>query len=201
MKIKSIFFRRATACSSRLKWQALPLLAVMTFSVPASAFYKCTDTNGRVTYQQHVCNEVDVEKKLHIYNPPEIGVSKDKAYVGDKSSPLLRAQLASILASLSPIKLRVIEHYRYMGVWPETLESIGLVAAEVASSNVEKVTFDEDGGIHAYLRETFGDNKRVVIRPKSVMGGTSFEWECFANFNKATLLYLGNPSCESREIY
>lgn len=198
------------------------IIIVLILAFPSSVFaaYKCTDTNGRVGYQDQPCAEGAVEKEIRLYSPPEQGVSNgafkpkvsadpavsdgdvsgDKMSFVDESSMLLRTHLAGVLSSLSPIKIRVIEYYYNTGVWPQKLKDIDLDKDEMTSREINTIVLGDEGGIYAYLDEQFGEDKKVVLMPKRVMGGTSVEWECFANFSVKRLAYRGRALCESRAI-
>lgn len=193
------------------------IIIVLILAFPSSVFaaYKCTDTNGRVAYQDQPCVEGAVEKEIRLYSPPEQGVSDgvfrpkvsadpsvsdDEMPFLDGSSMLLRTRLASVLSSLSPIKIRVIEYYYNTGVWPQKLKDIDLDKDEMTSREINTIVLGDEGGIYAYLDEQFGEDKKVVLMPKRVMGGTSVEWECFANFSDKKLANRGRALCESRVI-
>lgn len=191
------------------------IIAVLIFfSLPALAVYKCTNAQGEVAYQDSECQAGAVEKKMHVAVPstpaepkPAPGSDEqisDKAFVDEGSPIVIRAELSNVLATLSPIKMRLIEYYAYAGKWPKSLADIDLKVSEMTSSHIDKIVLSDIGGnkraIKAYLNQSFGKDKRLILMPKSVMGGTSFEWQCFANFNKQSLSYGGQQLCESRGI-
>jgi len=189
--------------------------ALMLFSLPALAVYKCTNAQGEVAYQDSECQDGAVEKKMHVAVPstppeprPALTAEQQQlaqnAFVDEGSPIVIRAELSNVLATLSPIKMRLIEYYAYAGKWPNSLADIDLKASEMTSSHIDKMTLSDIGGntrgIKAYLNPSFGENKRLILMPKSVMGGTSFEWQCFANFNKKSLVYGGQQLGESRVL-
>lgn len=190
------------------------IAVLMFFSLPALAVYKCTNAQGEVAYQDSECQAGAVEKKMHVAVPstpaepkPAPGSDEqisDKAFVDEGSPIVIRAELSNVLATLSPIKMRLIEYYTYAGKWPKSLADIDLKVSEMTSSHIDKIALSDISGnkraIKAYLNQSFGEDKRLILMPKSVMGGTSFEWECFANFNKQSLSYGGQQLCESREV-
>ena len=210
---------RLTYIRSALSNNQYPLLVfiitmLVFFSLSALAVYKCTNAQGDVAYQDSECQEGAVEKKMHVAVPSASAESKpalgsdeqisDKAFVDEGNPIVIRAELSNVLATLSPIRMRLIEYYAYAGKWPNSLADIDLKASEMTSSHIDKITLSDIGGnkrgIKAYLNQSFGEDKRLILMPKSVMGGTSFEWQCFANFNKQSLSYGGQQLCESREL-
>jgi len=185
----------------------LYLLFLMMVSVPmpAYSFYKCVDASGAVTYQKIPCANAAAQKKMHVYVPPKPGLMMGQKFSGDESdageTPIaIQDKLSTILSSLAPVRTAVLEHYQSKKEWPETLSDLGMNEAEMTSSYIDVISFDGSGKISTHLNKGFGENKLVVSEPVSVMGGTSFEWSCYANFPEKSLVSGKKQLCESRVI-
>ena len=183
------------------------LLFVLLLSVPMPvlSYYKCTNELDEVVYQKIPCRPTSTEKKIHVYTPPQSGVVKGSEFDGDESisnekSTIIRSKLSSAIASLSPIKKSVTEYYRSKGEWPRKLSDIKMNKDEMTSSYIDEIILGDNGEVAAHLNSDFGNDKQIIIKPKSVMGDTSFEWKCYANFTKQLLSSSDYPLCKSRVI-
>jgi len=192
-----------------MRFYLLFLLMVLA-PLPAHSFYKCTDEAGAVTYQKIQCRPASTQNKMHVYIPPkpdavlggEFPDDDDAADGASESESALsiKDNFSTIMSSLAPVKMAVLEYYRSMNKWPKSLADIGMNATEMTSSYVDGVSLDSSGKVVARLNRGFGQKKQLILEPKNVMGGTSFEWKCYANFPKNTLLSGGASMCESKVI-
>lgn len=175
------------------------LLAVIP--IQGFSFYKCTNEKGEVTYQKVTCppSSAQIKKRVFI----EHSQNSKSEFVQEEAIPLpkimlFRNKLASAISSLSYLKMALSDYYSLNGNWPTKLSDAGIDKSSMTSSNIDEVSLDKEGGIVAKLNSSFGENKILLTKPKAVMGGTSMEWTCYANFPKELLSYAGESICESR---
>jgi hypothetical protein len=125
-----------------------------------------------------------------VEEPAPAAAPRSSEPVGAERQALLRAKLATALSQLAPLKMICLEHYMTNGAWPAAPADVGLDAAELRSSVIASVAFEPDGTVLARLSDDFGYGAAVRITPRSVMGGTSFEWRCSASVAPAILRTL-----------
>jgi hypothetical protein len=193
------------------------LLIMFPYLLPdhaiAGKFYKCTDKNGEIQYQQVACNSTIKQDTVHVYTEPDyrsqLGarLMGDTEYIAQGDEPALsnrlklQSDLSRVLSLLAPIKMAVIEFYMTNGSWPETPQSMGFNQDNLNSSQIDQVLMGDKGAIVTWLSADFGPEKKLVLQPSPVMDGTSFEWRCLANFPEQSMNISGNPLCESRTSY
>ncbi|MCG8060000.1 MAG: DUF4124 domain-containing protein [Candidatus Thiodiazotropha endolucinida] len=174
--------------------EKIALLVLLPFLIlnhaMAGKFYKCTDENGEIQYQQVACNSTIKQDTVHVYTGPkyrsQLGpkLMNDDEYIAQEDEPALtnrfkfQSELAQVLSLLSPIKMAVINFYMMNGSWPETPQALGFNQDNLKSSQIKQ-----------------------VLAPFPVMDGTNFEWQCLANFPAQALELSGNSLCESRASY
>ena len=91
----------------------------------------------------------------------------------------VKAQLANLLATISPIKIMLIEYYMNEGQYPKTLNDIGLERSEMkAAKGINDLILTEDGSILVKLDKSLGESHIMMLSPKFVMGGMKVEWQC-----------------------
>ena len=192
-----------------VKWVVISSL----FSLPvqSNSYFKCTDGNGKLSFQTLPCPPASVEeeeitttseKPAPAPNRETFGKSEYSDETTHKTQPgLTNSKLASVLASLSPLKVLNYEYFLTHGKWPKNFQVLGLNARDMISSQIDAVKLGTSGGIVARLSTEFGKNKYLAIKPLAVLGGTSLEWQCFANFPQETLNYSGHSICESRSLF
>ncbi|MCU7873347.1 MAG: pilin [Candidatus Thiodiazotropha sp. (ex Lucinoma borealis)] len=192
----------------------LSLISFLSSSqVMAGKFYKCTDENGEIQYQQVACTSTTAQDTIRVYTEPEhrsqMGASLmgKSEYTPEGSEPALanrlkfQSGLTQVLGLLTPLKFAVIEFYMMNGNWPESPKAMGFNQENLNSSQIEQVLMGDQGAIVAWLGKEFGTGKKIVIAPKSVMDGTSFEWQCLANFPAQAMSFSGTTLCESRSSH
>ncbi|MCU7929170.1 MAG: DUF4124 domain-containing protein [Candidatus Thiodiazotropha sp. (ex Codakia rugifera)] len=189
------------------------ILFLSSSQVMAGKFYKCTDENGEIQYQQVACTSTTAQDTVHVYTEPEhrsqMGTSLmgKSEYIPEGSEPALanklkfQSGLANVLGLLTPIKFAVIEFYMLNGNWPESPQAMGLNQENLNSSHIDQVLMGDQGAIVAWLSKAFGTEKKIVIAPTPVMDGTSFEWQCLANFPAQAMNISGTALCESRSLH
>jgi len=187
------------------------ILAIAAFSLNAATIVKCQNMSGDISYADDICpsNTRQLSKtKLKAYKTSQSISHKDlkkaQAFPEHESSAqkkaVLVARLSQVLASLSPIKVKMTEHYMQAGSWPESFHTIKLNPKSLKSSLINKTVLDKKGRIKVELNTSFGDRKKLWIFPEPVMGGTLIEWQCFANFPKSMLNAGNSELCVSRDI-
>ena len=103
----------------------------------------------------------------------------------------------------------------YYGIWKMTTKiarALGIACSGVIlwfagfeegsmnSSKIDSVRLEPGGVVVAKLNNAIGNNKYIAMQPQSVLGGTSIEWRCYANFPRQVLSYGNSSTCESRVI-
>lgn len=109
---------------------------------------------------------------------PPIARQMQEAYIQ-------RAAVAQVIASLSMIKVMLMEHYLSTGKYPENIEILGLKKEEMNDGRyIEQVGLLRNGIILAKLSGFFGVGKLLALVPESIMGGTQVRWQCVSNIEK-----------------
>jgi hypothetical protein len=196
---KTIEFRRLSFL--------IALLMSATQPAQAGGFYKCVDANGEIQYQRVACAKTAKQEKMHVYlGPGEPSELSHTAYTPEGEEPALAdtylflPHFSSALSSLTPAKTAVARFYLTHGTWPEDLKDLGFSDKAMHSSQIEEVLLGGEGAIVARLNPSFGNDKRLVLRPATIMDGTSLEWRCQANFPAEALNVNGVGLCESRAL-
>lgn len=181
-------------------------ISLASAAIPVHAAYKCVDEKGNVTYQTKACqsNELQTKTKVSSKKIPSGSQTEPKQdeFTSDQlmdstQALLIKQKIATAISALTPIRIMTMDYHSVNGDWPTQLSDIGLDKDNMKSSTVDSVKMGGNGDFAAELNESFGDNKLIVFRPESVMGGTSIEWKCFANFTSEQLSTPGLPLCES----
>ncbi|MET0107993.1 MAG: pilin [Candidatus Thiodiazotropha sp.] len=190
----------------------LPSFLILNHAM-AGKFYKCTDENGEIQYQQTACNSTIKQDTVHVYTGSkyhsQLGstLMNDAEYIAQEDEPALinrfkfQSELNQVLSLLSPIKMAVMEFYMMNGSWPETPQAMGFNQDNLKSSQIKQVLMGDKGAIVTWLNSNFGKEKKLVLAPIPVMDGTNFEWQCLANFPAQAMELSGNRLCESRTSY
>lgn len=192
-----------------MKSQLFSLLLV-ALPMQASAFYKCDDGQGEISYQKYPCGPTATQKQVRVYVPKQTGLENTSEFTGDdtatpastpdQSAIQLYSEISTAIASLTPIKMSAMEYHSMNGSWPKKLADIRLNKKAMKSRHIESVKLAKQGRIIAHLNKRFGSNKKIILKPKEVLGGTNLEWVCYANFTKSALSYNNRAICESKNI-
>lgn len=105
-----------------------------------------------------------------------------------------KALLASAMGDISHLRVMVLEFYYYSGEFPASVDDLGLDPATMVSKHVTGVTLEPEGVLVAHLPESFGSDKRLKLIPYLAMGGSTVEWNCYANL---PAVILANMQCEN----
>jgi hypothetical protein len=189
-------------------------LILLLFISPALAkkFYKCTNEEGELVYQQVACDSHINQQTVNVFtapkHPSQLGskLMGEGEYIAEGNEPavvgkvMFQSRLTNVMAMLTPIKLQMQQFYMMNGNWPENPQDLGLNQENLKSADIKEVLFGDQGAIVATLNEQFGTGKRVVLAPQPVMDGTSMEWQCMANFPAQSMISMGMKLCESRNI-
>lgn len=188
------------------------LFSLLLVAIPmqASAFYKCDDGLGEISYQNHPCSPTATQKKVRVYIPKQTGMENATEYTEENTTTntstanqpamQLYSEISTAVASLTPIKMSAAEYHNMNGSWPKKLSDIRLDKKAMTSRHIESVKLAKQGQIIAHLNKSFGSNKKIILKPKEVLGGTNLEWTCYANFVKSSLSYNNRSICESKNI-
>ncbi|MCG7898840.1 MAG: pilin [Candidatus Thiodiazotropha weberae] len=193
---------------------ALLSLALLFTSSPALAkkFYKCTNAEGELVYQQVACDSNISQETVNVFTPPkhhsQLGskLMGEGEYIPEGNEPaiagkmMFQSRLSNVITLLTPIKMQMQQFYMMNGQWPEKPQDLGLNQENLKSVDIKEVLFGDQGAIVASLNEHFGTGKRVVLAPQLVMDGTTMEWQCMANFPVQSMTAMGMKMCESRNI-
>jgi hypothetical protein len=199
---------------------ALLSLAVLLPASPvlAKKFYKCTNEEGELVYQQVACDSHISQQTVNVFTAPthhsqpgskQIGKNEfieEGEYIAEDNEPavktkiMFQSQLTNVIAMLAPIKIQMQQFYMMDGKWPEKPNDLGLNQENLKSSDIVEVVFGNQGAIIATLNDHFGTGKKIVLVPQPVMDGTSMEWKCMANFPAQSMKSMGINLCESRTI-
>lgn len=106
----------------------------------------------------------------------------------------LQAKLAGAMADISHIRMMVAMEYQDGGVFPESVEQLGLDPSTLSSRHVKAVALEPGGTVVGFLPDQFGEDKWFRFTPGWVMGGMQIEWSCEANLS-ADL--LSHSPCKS----
>jgi hypothetical protein len=193
------------------------LLLILLFLAPSSQalakkFYKCTNQDGELVYQQVACDSNISQETVSVFTAPtqptQLGkkLMGESEYIPEGEEPattgklLFQSKLTNVMSLLTPIKFEIQQYYMMNGSWPEKPEDVGFNQENLKSADIKEVLLGEQGAIIARLSENFGNEKRVVLAPNLVMDGTSMEWQCMANFPSLSMMTAGMKLCESRAI-
>ena len=199
--------------SGKLQLTLLSLLFLLS-SNPALAkkFYKCTNEEGELVYQQVACDSHISQETVNVFTAPEhrsqLGskLMGEGEYIPEENEPaiagkmMFQSRLSSVLSLLTPIKFQIQQYYMMNGEWPEKPQQLGLNQENLKSADITEVLFGDQGAIVASLSDNFGTGKRVVLAPQLVMDGTNMEWQCMANFPAQSMITAGMKMCESRSL-
>jgi len=193
-----------------MKSSYLLITALLLLPIQASAFYKCSDNQGGISYQKAPCSGASTQKKVHVYIPKKSGIENSSEFTEAKpagseqsteqSKAIMLSKLSAAINSLAPIKASSAQYFHMNGHWPKKLSDIGVDKKSVKSSHINAVKLNKKGGIVAQLNSSYGENKKVLLQPKNILGGTNLEWTCYANFTKAAMFFNNHSICESRKI-
>jgi|GEM_PF-2914656 len=193
-------------------WPRVLLSGILFSVLPGTGFaaklYKCKAADGGYSYQQTRCQHQDqiVKSFRHKQKKTTLDI-QGEVYkemgpgIATMSNAQVQTQLMEVLQSLTPLKYLMLEFKAGSGHWPGSLRDLNLSAKDMNSSLIGKVKLNKKGEIHTQLTEQLGMNKQLIIKPVSIMSGTSTEWHCYANYTKEQLTPLaGKALCLSRQL-
>ncbi len=118
----------------------------------------------------------------------QIAASGESVSVAPNVRPYVQAsKVASILSSITPVRMMVMEFQMQEGVYPSSLDDIGLDREEMRGQYIDDLTLDPDGTIFVRADESLGSNVYLVLSPRETMGGLNTEWHCVVNVRLKTL--------------
>ena len=130
---------------------------------------------------------------LESHSPIDVAMPSHRDYI-------IRAGLANVLASISPVKMQIQMYFQMMGEFPTKQEDINILAFDLDEHEQIKSSFmTKEGGVGVYLANTFGDEKYLVLQPNTSKRGAFIKWRCLTNVDEK---YLGIPKsrfCEFQE--
>jgi len=190
---------------------SIALLLLLGLNAQAGSIIKCQAADGSITFADTRCpaGHSQLSKKSHqqrrLSNKTSLkNLQKGSEFPDDETTTqiprlLFQARFSQILSSLTPIKFSMIEYYLYRGKWPQKLEEVGFKTTQMTSSLIRATNLSDAGRLQVKLALEFGDNKELWLYPRSVMGGTQVEWDCYTNFPPNLLTSpAGQRLCNSR---
>jgi hypothetical protein len=158
-------------------------VAVTVFSATIMNYFSSsTDTDETL---------MGTEEPLKV-NPPQLETTQatNRIY-------FIKANLASVLAAVSPLKMQIMMYYQETGELPKNPGDIELSAFDLAEhKQIESSYLTTEGAIGVQLSEIFGKDKYLEISPHSSKNGAFIKWNCHTNINKKYLGITKNRMCE-----
>ncbi len=108
--------------------------------------------------------------------------------VPEVTNPYQRgALLTQALAAVAPLRVSMTEYAMVEGHYPDSLEELGLVEAQMRDSQYFRELYLAEGGrIKVLVDARLGARATLELAPKTVMGGMSTEWQCRTNVPDTT---------------
>lgn len=189
-----------------------PLFLVTLLLLPSlvlgASFYKCENSDGKVTFSDKPCPTKSTTTQKGRLNSFRItgSVGKeafpdDEPNRDDNSVFIFRAKFSSILQSLTPLRRSITQYYIERGQWPDNMEALGFEQQAMQSQQIDSVRIKKNGKIVAQLNARLGEHKMIILNPKPAMGATSIDWQCWSNFPRSLLGGGELEMCGSREIF
>lgn len=98
----------------------------------------------------------------------------------------LQAHAAQAFSELTVLKVGAIEHFMMQGEWPDNLSQLGF--SEIGfnkSETIDYISFQPDGSMVVELREIFGSDRIITLRPDTDDGNLSMNhWDCSSNLKQ-----------------
>jgi hypothetical protein len=143
----------------------MQLLSNMQFqqALNASALPATSDTGNTLPDEQQGGSMLDSLRKLSPWSP---GKMRE------------RANLASILAGMSQLKVAMTEYYLTEGKWPNRFEDMSIAPPVIQDA---QLILQPGGVLIANLPESFGANKLLLLRGPADPGVIGAEWRCETN--------------------
>lgn len=97
-----------------------------------------------------------------------------------------RARATQAIVEINSLKVHSIQHHASEGEWPGNLSAIGFNESMFYDSDtIASVSLNSDGSIVAELKESFGDDKIITLRPE--VNEWRSRWNCSSNLDPAYL--------------
>ena len=193
-----------------------PLALAMLLAVPAAPalaadYYQCRDAEGTMIYSDIPCTNEGELIKARVYDDraeeevaeaaeaPAAEPVEDEPVVMVEGA-LLTAEVRQAMASLGPLRERMLEHHDRTGLWPEALADMDLELDSFNRARIERIELAAEGVIIAHLAPRLGENRRIELDPIPAMGGTQFEWRCIANYPQEVLFDGLRDFCQSGPV-
>ena len=143
-----------------------------------------------------ILDELKMTLKMPSSTPDVMADTSDIAPV--HRNYVQKANLASAITMVMPIKLQIMEYYQSMGEWPSSFDQLGLKQSDMSDGNLlDHVKLGKNGEMVLALSRKFGDKKYFSLRPELIMGGMNVKWTCKTNMPKieipATMTCEINP--------
>ena len=186
------------------------LLGLPPLAGSAATLYKCRAADGTISYRDSPCADraaTLATRKLKRTRIPdavddEEYLEPDAGPVDEQALYVFKAQFQQALSSLTPLRVASVEYFMNTGEWPKDFKAVGVDKKSMSSSFIDGVRIAPQGRIVAELNEQkFGQQKKIVLTPHQVMGGTTVEWQCSSNFTPRLLGSDATRICQSRVIH
>lgn len=111
----------------------------------------------------------------------------------------IRANLAKVRASITPIRLMLTEYYMIHGQFPKNSEELDISRFDLEELEViDRAYLTENGGVGVDLSQEFGNGKILSIEPKLSKHGARISWKCSTNVDEIYLGLSSNRICEPK---
>jgi hypothetical protein len=185
----------------------------------ADAIRKCRSRSGEVLFTSYACPASFALVQKHEVAPPPAPDAPDavadaidrdalppqakdapgQEIPGVMASAMLAARFARALSALSTLKTYSMMHQVETGNWPGSPEDLGLDRGTFHTEDIEHIDFEPTGAIVATLRPSFGEARRIWLRPSPSLGGATMRWDCETNLVLSPLLPGLGTSCSHRD--
>ena len=194
------------------------VLGVSTAS--ADAIRKCRSPAGEVLFTSDGCPQGFALLEEHEITPPpapdtgaadgeiDLDALPPQAKQRDEAAPtevpglmaraMMAARFTRALSELSTLRTYSMMYQAEYGAWPRSPEDLGLDRSSFHTEDIEHIDFEANGAIVATLRPSFGEDRRIWLRPSPSLGGASMRWDCETNLVLGPLLPGMGVSCEER---
>ena len=102
--------------------------------------------------------------------------------IGSLGDYQLQARLAMAQASISSIRVRMMQFYQESRQWPTSFDDINIQHAQLYDTgDIVGVELNPQGELIILFSAEFGQNALMSLKPISVMSNTTVQWICTSN--------------------
>ncbi len=112
----------------------------------------------------------------------------------------VQSHLVNVISSLNPVKIQINTHFYSMGRFPTKEGDINLSLFDLDEhEQIDSVFMTDTGGVGVHLASMFGDEKYLILQPRSSKNGAFIKWRCLTNVEEKYLGVSLNKRCEFQE--